>query len=301
MKRSPLWKILLAGLLLAIGAPAQAAVKIVATTQDLASLATAVGGSEVSVNYIARGDLDPHFVDAKPSYMVKLASADMLLQVGMDLEVGWLPSLIAGARNPRIQQGAPGYVDLSTAITKIEVPTGTIDRSRGDLHPAGNPHWWLNPENGRLAARLIAQKLSTIDSAHSATYQGNLAAFEQKLTAKEGEWHQKMAAMKGVKVIGYHSTFDYMLDTYGLDLVGFVEPKPGIPASPSHTLELAATAKAQAVRFVVVEQYHNPRDAGPIASASGATVLTLPTSVGALDGCDDYFGLFDTIVRLLTT
>lgn len=285
---------------LIVANPALAAVKVVTTTQDLASITEAVGGANVSVSAIVRGDLDPHFVDAKPSYMSKMASAELVIAVGMDLEVGWLPSLLTGARNPKIQPGTMGYLDASTAIRAIEVPTGTIDRSRGDLHPAGNPHYWLNPENGRLVARLIAGRLSQLDNAHVADYTANLAAFEAKLTAKEAEWSQRLAPLRGANVVGYHMTFDYLFDAYGINVVGFVEPKPGIPPSPSHTLELAQSAKKSGVRLIAVEQYHNPADANPIANGAGAKVVVLPTSVGAMEGVGDYFQLFDHIVSLLT-
>lgn len=279
---------------------AQAMVNVVTSTQDLAALTQAVGGADVSVSYIARGDLDPHFIDAKPSYMLKLASADLVVVVGMELEVGWMPSLLTGARNPKVQSGV-GYLDASTVITPIEVPGGTIDRSLGDLHPAGNPHYWLDPENGRKIARAIAARLSQIDPGHSANFQSNLSQFESTLSSKEAQWSQAMAAYRGTSVIGYHSTFDYFINSYGMKIVGFVEPKPGIPPTPQHTLELIGTAKSSAVKYVFVEPYHNPNDARSIASGAGATVLTVPTSVGGVAGVNSYTDLFDTIIRIITT
>ncbi len=280
---------------------AEAAVTVVATTQDLASIVEEVGGDATNVTWIVRGDLDPHFIDAKPSYMVKLANADLVVAVGMELEVGWLPSLLTGARNPGVQPGTRGYLDASTAIRPIEVPTGQIDRSRGDLHPQGNPHYWLDPENGRLVARLVARRLIELDPATKPTIDANLVRFETKLTAKQAEWAQKLAPLKGTPIVGYHMTFDYLATAYGLPIVGFVEPKPGIPPTPSHTLALSSSAKSQGAKFVFVEPYHNPRDAGPIATASGAKVVVLPTSVGAVEGVTDYFGLFDRIVEILTS
>jgi ABC-type Zn uptake system ZnuABC Zn-binding protein ZnuA len=283
--------------LVGVSAPAEAAVKVVASTQDLASIAETIGGPEVSVSYIARGDLDPHFIDAKPSYMLKLASADLVIAVGMDLEVGWLPSLLTGSRNPKIQPGSPGYLDASATIKRIEVPTGTIDRSRGDLHPAGNPHYWLDPENGRLIARAVAARLGQLDPAHVSEFNANLATFESKLTTKEAEWASKMAPLKGTPVIAYHSTIDYFCNTYGLPIVGFVEPKPGIPPTPSHTLELSTTGKTAGVKLVLVELYHNAADANPIAQATGARVVVMPTSVGAEGTITTYFDLFDALVH----
>jgi len=280
--------------------PAAAAVKVVTTTQDLAAIVQAVGGSDVTVSSIARGDLDPHFVDAKPSFMVKLASADLVVCVGLELEIGWLPSLLTGSRNPKVQPGAAGYLDASAAVSPIEKPTGAIDRSRGDIHPLGNPHYWLDPENGRKVARLVAQKLSSLDAAHAADYTANLASFEATLTQKEAAWSAKLAPLKGAAVVGYHSTFDYLCAAYGMNVVGFVEPKPGIPPTPAHTLEIAQKAKDSGAKLVLVEPYHNPSGAQPIADSSGAKVVVVPTSVGSATGIDTYFDLFDHIVSTVT-
>ena len=285
---------------LALSSAASAAVNVVTTTQDLAALTEAVGGANVKVTYIARGDMDPHFVEAKPSYMVKLSSAQLVVSVGMELEVGWLPSLLAGARNPKVQPNTPGYLEASGAITPIEVPSGSIDRSRGDLHPQGNPHYWLNPENGRKVAHLIEARLEQLDPANAAAYKANLATFDSALSQKESAWTQKMAPLKGTAVIGYHSTFDYFLTAYGLSIVGFVEPKPGIPPTPAHTLELMNTAKSKGVKLIVVEPYHKAADAQPIANASGAKVLSLPTSVGARPEIKTYIDLIDALVTTVT-
>ncbi len=283
-------------LLLASLRPAAAAVNVVTTTQDLASIVEAVGGADVSVSYITRGDLDPHFVDAKPSFMVKLAGADLVVCVGLELEVGWLPSLLTGSRNPKVQPGAAGYLDASAAVSAIEKPTGAIDRSRGDIHPLGNPHYWLDPENGRKVARLVAQKLTALDGAHASDYTANLAAFESTLTEKESGWNAKMAPLRGANVVGYHSTFDYFCTAYGVTVIGFVEPKPGIPPTPAHTLEISARAKEAGAKLVLVEPYHNPSGARSIAAAAGAKVVVVPTSVGSASGIDTYFDLFDHIV-----
>jgi zinc/manganese transport system substrate-binding protein len=293
-------RFLLALAMLFAAHPAAAAVKVVTTTQDLAAIVQAVGGSDVTVSSIARGDLDPHFVDAKPSFMVKLSSADLVVCVGLELEIGWLPSLLNGSRNPKVQPGAAGYLDASAAVSPIEKPTGAIDRSRGDIHPLGNPHYWLDPENGRRVARLVAQKLTALDGAHSADYASNLATFEATLTQKEGGWKAKMAPLQGANVVGYHSTFDYLCAAYGMNVVGFVEPKPGIPPTPAHTLEIAQKATDAHAKLVLVEPYHNPSGAQPIADSSGAKVVVVPTSVGSATGIDTYFDLFDHIVAVIT-
>ncbi len=292
---------LIALALFLISSPAHAAVRVVTSTQDLASLTQEVGGNLVTLQYIARGDLDPHFLDAKPSFMVKLANADLVIAVGMDLEVGWLPSLLAGSRNPRIQVGTQGYLDASTGIRPIEVPTGSMDRSRGDLHSQGNPHYWLDPENGRGIARVIAARLKLLDPAHAADYTHNLAVFEQRLTTKEAEWASRMAPLRGASVIAYHATFDYLFNRYGMRLIGFVEPKPGIPPTPAHTLDLSAKAKAAGVKWVLVEPFHSVGSARTIASASSARVLQVPTSVGAEADIRTWFDLLDHIVRLFTS
>jgi len=293
-------RFLLALAMLFAAHPAAAAVKVVTTTQDLAAIVEAVGGSDVTVSSIARGDLDPHFVDAKPSFMVKLASADLVVCIGLELEIGWLPSLLTGSRNPKVQPGAAGYLDASAAISPIEKPTGAIDRSRGDIHPLGNPHYWLDPENGRKVARLVAQKLTSLDAAHSADYAKNLATFESTLTEKEATWKAKMAPLQGANVVGYHSTFDYLCAAYGMNVVGFVEPKPGIPPTPAHTLEISTKAKDAGAKRVFVEPYHNPSGAQPIADASGAKIVIVPTSVGSATGIETYFDLFDHIVAVIT-
>lgn len=276
-----------------------AALNVVTSTQDLAAIATEIGGADVSVNFISRGDLDPHFVDAKPSYMVKLSQADLVIVVGLELEIGWMPNLISGSRNPKITPGAPGYLDASTGVTPIEVPSGTIDRSRGDLHPLGNPHYWLNPENGRGVARVVEARLAQLDPAHQSAYQANLVAFEAKLNKKIAEWAVKMAPLRGSAIVGYHSTYDYLASYYGLNVVGFVEPKPGIPPTPAHTLEISNKAKETGAKFILVEPYHDPEAARPVSQASGAKVVVLPTSVGAEAGVKTYTDLFDRIVALL--
>lgn len=282
-----------------VSSPALAAINVVTSTQDLAAIATEIGGADVNVNFISRGDLDPHFVDAKPSYMVKLSQADLVIVVGLELEIGWMPNLITGSRNPKIAPGAPGYLDASTGVTPIEVPTGTIDRSRGDLHPFGNPHYWLNPENGRGVARVVEARLAQIDPAHASTYQTNRTAFEAKLNKKITEWAVKMAPLRGSAIVGYHSTYDYLASYYGLQVVGFVEPKPGIPPTPAHTLEISNKAKEAGAKFILVEPYHDPEAARPVSQGSGAKVVVLPTSVGAEAGIKTYTDLFDRIVALL--
>ncbi len=279
--------------------PAHAALKVITSTQDAAALARAVGGDRLEARALAKGFQDPHFLEAKPTYMVELNRADLVIAIGLDLEVGYLPSLINGARNDRIRQSEPGYLDLSAVITPIEV-LSTADRSQGDIHPTGNPHYWLDPENGRLMARAIAARLTQLDPAGKDAFSANLAAFEKQLDEKEAGWARAMAPLAGKPIIAYHRSWNYFAQRYKLDVVGFVEPKPGIPPTPSHTLEVIKLAIAKDVRLVLMENYYDTRPAKLIESKSKAKLVVAPSSVGGTDEVKTYFDLFDALVGALT-
>lgn len=283
----------LAALLFA--APSFAALKIVSTTQDPAAIARAIGGDRVEVKALAKGFQDPHFLDPKPTYMVDLNRASLLLVVGLDMEAGYLQSLISGAHNDSIVVGAPGFLDLSTFITPLE-KVAAADRSQGDVHPNGNPHYWLDPENGRLMARGIAARLTQLDPEGKATFEKNLAAFEKRLTEKEAEWDKTMAPFAKQGVITYHRSWTYFAKRYQLDVLAFVEPKPGIPPTPMHTLEVIKLALAKDVKLVLMENFYDVRPARLIESKSKAKVAVVPNSVGGVDEAKDYFGLFDVII-----
>ena len=283
-----------AAALLAVSAPAAAAkLQVVTTLQDLASLAQLVGGDRIETFALAKGYQDPHFVDAKPSFVLKLSRADLLIVVGLELEIGYLPPLLDQSRNDRIHLGAPGYLDASLNCEILGRPTGLVTRAMGDVHPYGNPHYWTDPENGRAIARGIAAKLAALDPAGEVTYQGNLAAFEAKLTAKEKEWDAKVAAFAGTKVVTFHDSWPNFARHFQLDVVGHVEPKPGIPPSPTHTLEIINLIRSQKVPLILVEPYFDTKTPKAIAAATGATVVTLYPSVGGVPEIGDYFALFD--------
>src|SRR3954462_4502789 len=278
---------------------AQSKLNVVATTEDLASLAREVGGDRINIEAIARGYQDPHFVEAKPSFILKLQKADLLIVVGRELEIGWLPPLIQQSRNAKVQPGANGYLDASLTASILEIPTGQITRAMGDVHPQGNPHFWLDPENGKRTAKAIADKLSELRPGDRATFEQRLADFSTRLDAAEKRWLAQMAPYKGTKVVTYHRSFPNFADRFGLDIVGYVEPRPGIPPSPQHTLDLINEMKRQNVKIVLVEPYFDLKTPNAIGRETGAQVLVMPPSVGGTKDVPDYFKLFDYDINLL--
>ena len=277
--------------------PARAALNVITTTEDLASIAREVGGDKIKVESLSRGYQDPHFVEAKPSFVLKLNKADLLVVVGRELEIGWLPPLITQARNAKVQPGADGYLDASLTAKILEIPTSQITRAMGDVHPSGNPHFWLDPDNGKRVAKAIEKKLSTMDAANAASYAQREEDFERRLSAADKGWQAQMAAYKGVKIVTYHRSWPNFADHFGLDVMGYVEPKPGIPPSPSHTLELMKAMKEQGVKIILVEPYFDAKTPNSIARETGARVLVLPPSVGGVPEVTDYIKLFDYDVR----
>jgi ABC-type Zn uptake system ZnuABC Zn-binding protein ZnuA len=290
----------IAALSLAVPTGAWAApIKIVTTTQDLESLAREVGGDKVQVDSLAKGYQDPHFVEPKPSFILKLHGADLLIAVGRELEIGWLPPLMNQARNPRIQPNGDRYLDASLTARILEIPTGQITRAMGDVHPAGNPHYWLGPDNGRRIAQAIQQKLAQISPADAAYFAGRFADFDKRLGEAEKRWQAAMAPYKGTKVVSYHRSWPNFTDTFGLNVIGYVEPKPGIPPSPSHTLELQQEMKRQNVKIIIMEPYFDSKTPNAIGRDTGAQVLVLAPSVGGVKGVDNYFQLFDYNINLV--
>jgi zinc/manganese transport system substrate-binding protein len=295
-------RIALVALLLVIVGQASlalAAIKVVATTEDLASLTREVGGDKVAVESLAKGYQDPHFVEAKPSFILKLHSADLLVAVGREMEIGWLPPLITQSRNAKVQPGANGYLDASAGVKILEIPTGQITRAMGDVHPAGNPHYWLDPGNGRIIARAIQSKLAAISPGDAATFASRFADFDKRLSAAEARWTAAMSPYKGAKVVTYHRSWPNLCDRFGLNVVGYVEPRPGIPPSPSHTFDLIGQMKRDNVKILVVEPYFDLKTPNSIARETGATVVVLPPSVGAEKDITDYIKLFDAITAKL--
>jgi zinc/manganese transport system substrate-binding protein len=280
-------------------ANAFAALKVVTTTQDLESLTREVGGDKVTVESLAKGYQDPHFVEAKPSFILKLHSADLLVAVGRELEIGWLPPLINQSRNTRIQPNADRYLDASLTAKILEIPTGQITRAMGDVHPSGNPHYWLSPDNGRRIAQEIQKKLAEISPGDAAYFAQRYADFDRRLAEAEKRWHAAMAPYKGVKVATYHRSWPNFTDAFGLNVMGYVEPKPGIPPSPSHTLELIQEMKRQQVKIIMIEPYFDRKTPDAIARETGAQVIVLAPSVGGAPEVTDYFKLFDYDVNLV--
>lgn len=283
-------------------APAQAAskLKVVTATSDLAALAEEVGGDRIDVESIARGYQDPHFVEAKPSFLLKLRKADLLIVVGLDLEIGWLPPLITQSGNPKIQIGAAGYLDASQFAEILEKPTGVVTRAMGDVHPLGNPHYWLDPENGRRIARGIQMKLTEMQPQDSAYFEQRFQSFSQRLTAAEKVWSEEMKPYQGRKIVSYHKSWPNFARYIQLNVVGYVEPRPGIPPSPSHTIELIQMMRRDNVKLVVVEPYFDLKTPNNIGSQTGAQVIVLLPSVGGEKEVTDYFKLFDYDIALLT-
>jgi zinc/manganese transport system substrate-binding protein len=286
---------------LAQAAPALAGLNVVASTEDLADLTHQVGGDKVKVEAIGRGYQDPHFVEAKPSFILKLAKADLLVVVGRELEIGWLPPLIQQSRNAKVQPGAEGYLDASLTAKILEIPTGQITRAMGDVHPAGNPHYWLDPGNGRRIAKAIADKLSSMAPADAAYYASRYADFDKRLAEAEKRWDAQMAPFKGQKIVTYHRSWPNFTDRFGLDVIGYVEPRPGIPPSPSHTIDLIAEMKRQGVKLILVEPYFDLKTPNSIGRETGAKVLVLAPSVGGEKEITDYLKLFDYDVNLVSS
>src|SRR5688572_32942824 len=234
-------------------ASARAELKVVASLPDFGAIAEAIGGKAVDVTTIARGSEDPHFVDARPSFVRVLNKADLLIEGGADLEIGWLPPLVTAARNAKIQGTGKGHLVLAPYIKLLDVPTAPVDRSMGDVHPTGNPHFWLDPRNGKIIAEKIAAALSELDPKNAETYRGNLAAFTKKLDAKWPEWQKKLEPLRGAKVITYHKTYEYLAAAFGLEVIAQLEPKPGIEPSATHIAQLVQRAKEAGVKFVIIE------------------------------------------------
>ena len=278
---------------------AQGKLTVMTTTEDLAAIAREVGGDRIAVESIARGYQDPHFVEAKPSFILKLQKADLLVAVGRELEIGWLPPLIQQSRNSKIQPGAAGYLDASLGAAILEIPTGQITRAMGDVHPLGNPHYWMDPENGKRIGKQLADKFSALRPSDRAVFEKQLASFTSRLDEAEKRWLAQMAPYKGTKMITYHRSFPNFAERFGLDIVGYVEPRPGIPPSPSHTLELIQEMKRQQIKIILMEPYFDQKTPNAIASQTGAQVIVMPPSVGGEKTVTDYFKLFDYDVNLL--
>ena len=280
-------------LLAALSAVAQAKLNVVATLPDFGAIAEEIGGDKVKVTSIARGTEDQHFVDAKPSYIRVLNQADVLIEGGAELEIGWLPPLVNGARNAKILSDAPGHVVLSRGIRLLEVPTGPVDRSMGDVHPLGNPHYSLDPANGKIIAATLAEAFTRLDLPNAQFYQANLEKFNHRLDTKLSEWTKLLEPFRGTKVVTYHKSFNYFLEHFGLELAGTIEPKPGIEPSPSYINALIPRLKGEGVKLVLIEPFRPRKTPEYVAKAIGAKLILLPGAVGGNEKVKDYISLFD--------
>ncbi|MES1220955.1 MAG: metal ABC transporter substrate-binding protein, partial [Bacteroidota bacterium] len=274
-------------------------IKVVTTTTDTKSIAELIGGNLVSVSSIATGYQNPHFVDPKPSYIISLTKADLFVTIGLDLETGWSPQLLSSSRNNKIQKGAAGYVDASEGVNLLQVPSA-INRSEGDIHIYGNPHYWLDPVNGKTIARNIANGLERVDPSNRAVYEKNLQTFNSTIDAKLKGWQSLMAAFKGSKIIAYHNEWVYFETRFGLQIVDFMEPKPGIPPTPSQLVKVIKEIKANNIKVIISSPYFTTSSSDVVAKQTGVKELTMATSVGAFDTIKNYFDLFDYNINKLT-
>jgi zinc/manganese transport system substrate-binding protein len=290
------------GLLVISPPPARAAskIRVVTSITDLAALTEEVGGDRVEVESIARGYQDPHFVEAKPSFLLKLRRADLLVVVGLQLEISWLPPLITRCGNSKVQVGAPGYLDASQFAEILEIPTTQVTRAMGDVHPFGNPHYWLDPQNGRRIAQGIMAKLKQMAPQDAAYFDQRYQAFDQRLTQQEKQWDERMKPLHGEKVVTYHRSWPNFAKRFGLQVVDYVEPRPGIPPSPGHTVELIQTMRSQGIKVILVEPYFDLKTPNAVARETGAKVVVMLPSVGGEKEVTDYFKLFDYDINLLT-
>jgi zinc/manganese transport system substrate-binding protein len=275
--------------------PAQARLNVVATTPDLGALARAIGGDQIELTTLAKPTEDPHFVDAKPSFILKLNHADVLIEGGAELESGWLIPLLEGARNPRLEAGRPGRIATVEGVTLREIPAA-LDRSQGDIHAAGNPHYLTDPVNAKIVAAHIARALAELDAKSAGTYRANLKKFDAELDAKLAEWLKLAAPYAGLPLVTYHSYWIYFGHRFGWPMELFLEPKPGIPPTPAHLAEVITRMKAGNIRLVAVQPYQNRKTAETVASRTGAVVLDFPSFPGGKD-TESYLAWMDFLVK----
>ena len=291
--------IVLALLLPFVGSALAQKLDVVTTTSDLASIAKEIGGDRVEVASIARGYQDPHFVEPKPSFLLQLREADLLVVVGLELEISWLPALLEQSRNTSIRPGGAGYLDVSAGVEILDRPTSAVNRSMGDVHAMGNPHYWLDPGNAVRIGIQVANRLKQIRPADAAYFEVRLNDFKKRMNEANRRWTEMLAPYRGAKIVTYHNSWPNFVRRYGLDVVGYVEPKPGVPPSPSHTFQLINLMKEQKVKAILVEPYFDLKTPRSVADRSGAKLLVVYPSVGGRPELDDYFKLFDRNVAEL--
>lgn len=281
-----------------LATPVQAKLKVVATLPDYGALAKEIGGNAVEVTILAKPTEDAHFVDPRPSFVVNLQAADVLIEGGAELEMGWLPALLRNVGNPKIAAGAPGRVIASQGIRLVNVPVA-LNRAAGDIHSLGNPHFMLDPIIAKVVARHISQAFSAVDSAGATAYASNYQAFEQAINAKLQEWGKAMLPFRGRSVAAYHDSWPYFAHRFGISIDVFLEPKPGIPPSPAYLAEVISKVKSKSVKAILVEPYQNRKVAEKVAAAGGAKVVEVAQFPGALPGTGSYIALLDVVVSRL--
>jgi zinc/manganese transport system substrate-binding protein len=283
------------------GSPAYADLRVATSLTDLAFVAESVGGTHVTVVSLCKGYEDPHFVPAKPSLMKAIQKADVFVSVGLELDGGWLPLVLPGSRNPKIQPGRPGFVDASEGVDVLEKPAGTVSRAEGDVHPLGNPHYYLDPKSLEIVAGHLAEVFSRLDPANAADYSSNAAAFDDTMEKGLARWERELAPYRGAEIVTFHKNFIYFADRFGLKIFGNVEPKPGIPPSPRHMAELAEAMKQAGVRVVLYQPYYNAAASRDLAEKAGGVAVEIPTEVGGMPETTDVVSKFDFIVSSLVT
>jgi len=288
----------LAGLVLLVALPASAALRVVATFPDLADMTRQIGGDLVDVVTIAEGNQDPHKVPVKPSFVTKLNRADAVVVMGLGLEHAFLPPLLEVARNAKIAPGESAYIDASLYVTPLEVPTSQ-NRTQGELHPLGNPHFNLDPVQGKLMARAIAEGLERVDPDHAQAYQAGLARYTALLDRKISEWAKLAAPLRGVRVVSYHPDLIYLAERYGIELIGTIETKPGVPATPAHLEELIDAMKQHKAQLVVREVAYELPLAQTVAERTGTRVVTISTLTGGLPDTETYIDFIEANLKAL--
>ncbi len=286
-------------ILFSINSAIAGTIHVVTTTQDTKSIAEIIGGTKVDLFAIATGYQNPHFVDPKPSYIIKLSNADLYVTLGLDLEAGWSPSLLTSSKNKKIQKGSDGYVDASVGVNLMQVPS-SINRAEGDIHVFGNPHYWLDPLNGKIIARNICNGLEKISPENKDYFEANLKTFDAQIDAKIKVWTAAMEGFKGAKIIAYHNEWCYFENRFGLKIVDFMEPKPGIPPSPSQLVKIIKEVKENSIKVIITSPYFTTSSSDVVSKQTGSKTVVLATSVGAFDGIKNYFDLFDYNIKLLS-
>ncbi len=275
--------------------------RVVATTPDLGSLAREIGGDDIDLTVLARPGDDPHFLDAKPSFIRLMSRADVYIETGLDLEVGWAPLLLQGARNARVMPGNPGHIDASTVIDPMEVPTGPVDRSMGDVHPTGNPHYLLDPRAGRAVAGLLRDRFSALRPDRAQAFRERFADFSRRLDEAEARWDARLAPHRGAKLLGDHNLWVYFADRFGLEMAGYLEPKPGVPPTTRHLQHIIELISRERVRAIIVSPYFDQRHADFVARNTGVRIVPLAHQPGSRPSSDGYIGMIDHNVEALAS